>query len=344
MIPVRNIYYMLSYAFRILDEHGYQNILTEAFDNVAELCAAILVKGVTTQVKRGLGREYISRTNALSFPRGKLDVTASIKTKAIAKRQLICTYDDFSVDHYRNRILKTTMMFLLRSDISKTRVKEIRNLLVFFTDITPLDVYTIRWNLPYGRNDQTYHMLISVCYLVVKGLLQSNTNGTTRVMNFMDEQRMCHLYEKFILEYYRREYKSLSATAAQIPWQLDDESNDMLPVMQTDILLKSNQKILIIDAKYYEHTMQQQYDVKTLHSGNLYQIFTYVKNKEEELKNTPHEVAGMLLYAKTTESAELNRTYRMSGNTIAVRTLDLDCDFCGIAQQLNRIVDDYFGS
>jgi 5-methylcytosine-specific restriction enzyme subunit McrC len=52
----------------------------------------------------------------------------------------------------------------------------------------------------------------------------------------------------------------------------------------------------------------------------------------------------MLLYAKTTESAEINRTYRMSGNTIDVRTLDLNCDFYGIAQQLNRIASDYFGS
>lgn len=32
-----------------------------------------------------------------------------------------------------------------------------------------------------------------------------------------------------------------------------------------------------MDAKYYAHTMQTQYDVHTLHSGNLYQIFTYVK-------------------------------------------------------------------
>ena len=137
---------------------GFINFMTETFDNVAELCAAILIKGVATQIKRGLSREYISRTNALSFPRGKLDVTASIKSKAIAKKQLICTYDDFSVDNYRNRILKTTMMLLLRSGISKTRAKKIRSLLVCFVDITPLDVYAIRWNLPYGRNDQTYHM------------------------------------------------------------------------------------------------------------------------------------------------------------------------------------------
>ena len=51
-----------------------------------------------------------------------------------------------------------------------------------------------------------------------------------------------------------------------------------------------------MDAKYYTHTTQAQYDVHTLHSGNLYQIITYVKNKEAEFGDKPHRVSGMLLY------------------------------------------------
>jgi hypothetical protein len=38
---------------------------------------------------------------------------------------------------------------------------------------------------------------------------------------------------------------------------------------------------LIIDAKFYSHTTQMQYNIHTLHSNNLYQIFTYVKNKTD---------------------------------------------------------------
>lgn len=46
--------------------------------------------------------------------------------------------------------------------------------------------------------------------------------------------------------------------ASQIPWQLDDGFSDMLPIMQSDIMLSAGSKILIIDAKYYEHTTQAQ--------------------------------------------------------------------------------------
>ena len=57
MIPVQNIYYMLSYAFQALQTQTYKNLATENFHNTAELCAAILDKGVSTQLKRGLERD-----------------------------------------------------------------------------------------------------------------------------------------------------------------------------------------------------------------------------------------------------------------------------------------------
>ena len=343
MIPIRNIYYMLSYAFQVLNEQGYKDIETEQFDNVADLCAAILAKGVALQLKRGLGREYIEKTEALSSLRGRIDISESIKTQSTLKRQLICSYDDFSENSYMNRILKTTMELLLHADISKERKKTLRKLLVYFGDIELLDVYSINWKTQYNRNNQTYRMLIAICYLVVKGLLQTNTDGTTRLMDFLDEQRMCRLYEKFILEYYRKECPQVTATASQIPWALDDGIGTLLPVMQSDIMLIKDNDVLIIDAKYYSHTTQLQYDVHTLHSNNLYQIFTYVKNKDASFGDKSHRVAGMLLYAATDEDFQLDpQEYKMSGSKIGVRTLDLNQDFPKIAAQLNRIIETYF--
>ena len=344
MIPVQNIYHMLSYAFQVLNEQGYKDIATEQFDNVADLCAAILTKGIAVQLKRGLGKEYIPQTDALSSLRGKIDITESIKTQSLLRKQLICTYDDFTVNSYLNRILKSTMELLLHADISQARKKALRKLMIYFADVDVLDIHTINWNIRYDRNNQSYRMLISICYLVVKGLLQTNSDGSTRLLDFIDEQRMCRLYEKFILEYYRKEHPEITARASQIPWQLDDGFSDMLPIMQSDITLSKGNRTLIIDAKYYAHNTQTQYDAHTLHSGNLYQIFTYVKNKDAEYGDAPHEVSGMLLYAKTDEQIQPDHVYHMSGNKISVKTLDLNCDFVEIAYQLNQIAEEYFSA
>lgn len=343
MIPIQNVYYMLSYAFQVLNEQGYKNIATEQFQNTAELMAAILEKGIALQLKRGLGKEYIPQMEALSSLRGKIDIAESIKTQSMLRKQLICTYDEFSVNSTMNRIIKSTVELLLCSNISKQRKKNLRKLMVYFGEVDFIDLHAVNWNVQYNRNNQTYRMLISICYLVVKGLLQTQSDGSKKLMDFFDEQRMCRLYEKFILEYYRKEFRNLiTANASQIPWQLDDEESSMLPVMQSDIMLQRGDRVLIIDTKYYEHSTQVQFDKHTLHSGNLYQIFTYVKNKEYEMRDKDHKVAGMLLYAKKDEEIYPNNVYQMSGNQISVRTLDLNLPFSEIAEQLNTIAKTHF--
>ena len=335
MIKIQNIYHMLAYAFQILREQGYASCGTEDFENTADLLSAILAKGVSIQIKRGLGRTYIEQTEPLSCLRGKIDVTESIKQQTLIKQQLVCTYDEFSEDTYMNRILKTSMELLLRYDVPKARKKELRNLLMYFKDVNTLAVHTIDWNFRFNRNNQSYQMLMSVCYLLIKGLLQTTTDGTVKLMQFIDEQRTCRLYEKFILEYYRKHYPQIKTSASQIGWALDDGISTMLPTMQSDIMLSYGDKTLIIDAKYYSHNTQVQYDVNTLHSNNLYQIFTYVKNKAV----AGGEVSGMLVSARTDEEIQPDNEYMMSGNKISVKTLNLNCDFSEISAQLNAIAD-----
>lgn len=333
---------MLAYAFQVLNEQGYKKLATQNFENIAELYAAILAKGISSQIKRGLWKEYIPHSEELSSIRGKIDIAETIKTMSLQRNHIVCSYEEFSVNSYMNSIIKSTVLILFRADISKAYKKELRKLMVYFSDVDVIDLNSVDWNIHYNRNNQTYRMLISVCYLIVKGLLQTQSDGSVMLMDFMDEQRMHRLYEKFILEYYRKEYPQLAANPSRIHWQLDDDMSAMLPVMQTDIMLSYREKTLIIDAKYYAHATQVQYDKHTLHSGNIYQIFTYVKNKAAELADTSGMVSGLILYAKTDEEVYPDNEYRMSGNSISVRTLDLNCDFSVIAAQLNKIVIEHF--
>ena len=127
-----------------------------------------------------------------------------------------------------------------------------------------------------------------------------------------------------------------------IPWPLDDGIGDMLPVMQSDIHLQKENTILIIDAKYYTNTTQVQFDKHTLHSNNLYQIFTYVKNREYQFGDEDNKVSGMLLYARSDALIQPDNVYQMHGNQISVKTLDLNKPFEEIAKQLDEIAAAHF--
>ena len=334
---------MLTYAFQVLRQTNFEEISSEDFENIQDLFAAILSKGLAQQLKQGLYREYITINEDLSTLRGKVDINSSIKLKMQKKQLIGCEHDELSENNRFNQIIKTTANLLIRQPaVSAEHKADLKKEMLFFSNVDEVDVSTIRWDtLKFQRNNQGYKMLLNVCYFVLQGLLYSDEKGNFKVASFLDEQRMCHLYERFILEYYRYHYKGvITANSTQVKWNVDDGVIDFLPIMQTDIMLKCKGKTLIIDAKYYGRTMQTgQYDTTTLHSNNMYQIFTYVKNQDIAGDGS---VSGMLLYAKTDEAVTPNTQFMMHGNKISVKTLDLNLTFKDIAAQLDLIAKDHF--
>lgn len=348
-IFIKNIYYMLSYAFTPLKQSVYDDIQKESFDNIHNLFGAILSKGIGMQLKQGLYRTYINRVEPLSVVRGKIDMSGTVRNRLEHRMCVTCDYDELSENNLLNQILKSTVLLLLRQkDVDERYKAELKKEMLYFSAVDEIELSGIRWSdIRFQRNNRTYQLLLGICQLLIEGSLMATEKGEYHLAHFIDEQRMSRLYEKFILEYYAQEFgeriKGFSSRAAQIPWQLDDGYDALLPVMQTDITLTYGHQILIIDAKYYRRTIQTNYGVQTLHSGNLYQIFTYVKNKEAQLSGTGYKVSGMLLYAKTDEELVPDNIYQMSGNQISVKTLDLNQEFSETEKQLKQIVKDHFG-
>lgn len=340
MINIRNVYYMLAYAFESLREEGYAKLASESFDQTADLFAAILVHGISIQVKRGLGRQYIEHMEALSSPAGKIHVTASMKERIWLKKQLICERDQFSENILLNQILKSTGMLLMKSpEVAVKYKKSLKKLMVYFTGVDLIDPLRIPWGrIRYHRHNAAYQMLIHICYLTVKGLLMNQDGSSGKLAQYVDDQQMHRLYEKFVREFYRKHYSQFRVSAAHIHWMIDDGFGDFLPAMKSDITIEYRDKTLIIDTKYYGKTMQvnSQYDSRTIHSNNMYQMFAYVKNRDV---HGTGKVSGLLLYAKTDEEIVPDYEYRLGGNQIYVRTLDLDRNFEGIKTQLHRLVE-----
>ena len=233
------------------------------------------------------------------------------------------------------------MILLRHSEVDNKYKAALKKVMLFFDRIDIINPFSIRWsNIRLQKNNQSYQMLLGICRLILEGMLLTTDDGSYKLSSFVDDQKMCHLYEKFILEYYKKEFPQIKVTPSQIAWVLEDDFSNLLPIMQSDIMLSSGNDILIIDAKFYSHTTQKNYDVNKLHSNNLYQIFTYVKNKALEFN--ANKVSGLLLYARTDEEIQPDHTYQMSGNKISVKTLDLNKNFSEITKQLNSIVEDHF--
>lgn len=339
-IWIHNIYYMLSYAFEELKKNNYEYIAREEFERIQDLFAEILYKGVSAQLKRGLHREYVNRIEDLSVLRGRLDIRGTINNQLRCRNMLRCEYDDLSENNLFNRILKATLSLLCRErSVSPVRRAKLKQLMPFFLEVDEIDIRNIRWNsFVYQRNNQAYRMLINICYFIIDGMLMTTETGKYRMATFSDEH-MCRLFERFVLEYYRVHHRELSPNPDRIAWNICPEEAtmiDFLPAMRSDIVLHRGDQTLVIDTKYYSHAMQRHFDKSTIHSANMYQIFTYVKNLDVE---DTGKVSGLLLYAKTDEDITPDLSASFGKNRIRVKTLDLNQKFSGITQQLEELLE-----
>lgn len=335
-IVIANIYYMLSYAYQSLQHRNYEEIETESFENVQDLFAAILSKGIMVQLKQGLSREYIENQDNLSTLRGKINLRESMQLIMREDRRLSCNFDELSENHYMNRILKSAALCLISDKGVQRKNKDtLKKAILFFSEVDTLEPSAIKWrSLHYNRNNGSYRMLMNICYLVLHDLLLTTEDGKQKLATFLDDQRMSRLYEKFILEYYKKHFPQYRPASKQIAWDTS-EPIDFLPVMQSDIMLMDGHRKLIIDAKYYGRIMQSQYEAETIRSGHLYQIFAYVKNED---KTQSGEVEGMLLYAKTDEDHLPDFSQVIGGNKVSVKTLGLNREFADIKVQLDGII------
>lgn len=341
-ILIRNIYYMLAYAFQELRQNNYADIAGEDFDEIYDLFAEILSRGISFQLKQGLHREYIRRTDSMNTLKGKIDLNETISLRSQKSNLIACEFDELSENNIYNRIIVTTVDLLVRhSGVREKSKSALKRQMLFFSNVQPIEIKDIHWNaLRFDRNNRNYRMLLYICYFILDGLLMTTEDGKYKMREFSDEH-MNRLFEKFVLEYYRRHHPNLNPRAEQIKWNLDkdypENSENVLPIMQSDIMMTIGERTLIIDTKYYGQSMQVHHNKSTIHSGNLYQIHTYVTEYDLEGKGY---VDGMLLYAKTQETIVPDGQMKLAkGNSILFRTLDLNRNFSEIEKSLNAFIN-----
>lgn len=211
----------------------------------------------------------------------------------------------------------------------------------YFTEVSDVELDLKLWkNVRYNRQNIRYQFIVDVCRYLYEQLLLDESSTSQMMKEVHEEQRLSSLYEKFIYAFFKRETK-YKVSHPQIQWRVEDEFKDELPIMQTDLVLQKDKKILIVEAKFYSENMVARFEggaVKQI-SSNLYQIFTYVNNWRKKPNET---VAGMLLYAKTTALKQPNHMYNIKGNQFFVVTLDLQQDFSGIQKNLIACVNQFF--
>ncbi|HFL2412645.1 TPA: hypothetical protein ACG3O0_000272 [Clostridioides difficile] len=338
-IPIKNIYFMLCYAWNVLTIDNNKILGKESFDNIYNLVSRILIVSVKQLQRKGFHNGYTSNEFSLYSLRGKINLSESIKQRSFLKKQLVCDYDELSSNIIFNQIIKASIKILLKyKDLDYNLRKELIKLSFLFVesmDITPTH-YTFS-NILYNRNNIYYKLAINTCQLLFEGLISNEKCNELMFSDFILNHKMAKLYEKFVLNFYKvhLDKEKFKVYSPKIYWDLNlSSSNNVayLPDMKTDIVIENKHTNiqLIIDTKFYTDMFTQGNfsNKQTLKSNNLYQIYTYINNSSFNGK-----IKGLLLYPTVTNEFDSVFTYN-NGTYILVKTLNLDTEWPLIKQQL----------
>lgn len=335
-VVVRNIYYMMAYAFKALDIEAYVRLQTEEFEGVEDLMAAILSMGIDLQRKRGLERDYSVVRDDIWGVRGRIDVRSTVLLAARCSGLVSCEWDRLDEDTYKNRILKTVGGLLVSSNLVKEEWrKALKRSLLALRDVGTLDPKRIEWGrLRYHRNNATYQLLMNVCYMVVESMLLTQDDGEMRLASFSDSQKLFALYEAFVLAWFERHHPELSPSAKEVDRSVEGDVPSFLPRLYTDITLQGKSSTLIIDCKCYGRILKTHHEREIASPANMNQIFSYVIHEEYASGRT---VSGMLLYALTASEKDRRSNWNEAGHDFHLWTLDLGQDFSVISARLEEI-------
>jgi 5-methylcytosine-specific restriction enzyme subunit McrC len=344
-IPVRNFYYLFAYAWDQF--HFTRRIDTgqEFGPDAAAFFATILVQACHQIFRRGVDRAYQTHREESSRLRGRIDIIRTASRESLKRGRVWCEFSDLEFDSLENQVIKATLVPLLsHKDIEAQLAAEIRKVIRIFDSIgvanIKVDNQAFR-RVQVHRNNAFYGFLLHLCELVHRGLFPKQYGDAGPFASIMeDEVRMNRIFERFVRNFLRREQKTFSVTSERIAWDLSDGEHrypELLPSMQTDVSLRSRERTVVIDTKYYAQTLHSHYDRKTLRSDHLYQLFAYVKNLERGTGADKH-AEGMLLYPTVQE--EVNFKAVIQGHKIGAKTIDLAQPWSEIRQRLlSALVD-----
>ena len=347
-IPVANLYYLYCYAWRRFSATEHVRVLDEhAPDSTADLWTLILTKAFSRQIRRGLDHGYRVHHGRLSLPRGRMHPLQSTVSGALAVGQMECSWDEFVPDTDPNRIIKYTMRYLancrdLNPDYAH-RLRQLHQYLPRVSDITPTlrDLRSVQLN----RNNASYGLMLDVCRHVLEFLMPADTEGRSTFRDSRrDDTHMARVFENFLMAWYQRhtdptEFDRIGRKVFSWPVRplCDPEDPNYVPKMETDITLIGPHRTLIIDAKYYHHTLvaKREDAIPKVISGHLYQLHAYLSVWATHHPGNP-KPEGMLLYPTVQDHVDLK--LEIHGYPVRVATVSLDQAWPKIHKELARVV------
>lgn len=341
VIPIKNIFYMLCYAWNVLPMKGILKGSEDEFGDAYNLLAKVFDLCVGKVIKLGLHHSYVEIMEDLSAVRGKINVQESVNRMTLQSKKIVCDFDEYSINNNFNRIVKYTILNLVRNNqIDKVTRANLKKKLAFFSEIDDLEPTKDNCRrLIFNRNNALYRLLISVSIMIHTNTVVNEQEGKHIFADFYREEQMERVFELFLLNFYsahldKNEYK---VYAPKVFWPIDKNAAEIWETWfdidikgtnrRTDIAIENKllNRQYIVDAKYYKNAFVKKHfstEEETFRVSHLNQIRGYILDS-----NYCGEKVGALLYPLTNRDAGKGIMIPIKDANIIIKTVNLNAEW-----------------
>lgn len=248
-VPVENLFYMLTYAYR-LPEFRREEAGLGVSEDLFEFIVRIFVRQVEALVRRGIYRSYISYDENQPFLRGRLLMADHLRRNAVQVQRLYQRINEYTADILENQILKFTLWQLSWRDYRQPELRQdLRRTLSAFSEVSLAPVVSSMCDqVIYTRLNSAYRIPIHLARLLLQHLSPEVRPGETPFMAYLFD--MNKVFEQFVARFLQEYFATdpMFQVKTQDPIPLDDEHKETgIP----DIVLRKNGlPYLVLDTKY----------------------------------------------------------------------------------------------
>ena len=246
-VPINNLFGMLDYAYNLKIKFPQGSIQCQSLEESYERLANILAQKILERCRKGLYRDYLSKTERLAYIRGRVDLRSALQKPWDVK--LKCHYNEQTGDIEDNQILAWTLFIIGRSGLCgesvSSTVRKAFHALQGFVTLKPFKSEACI-DRNYHRLNQDYQLLHALCRFFLDNTGPSHETGDREMLPFLID--MANLYEQFVAEWLKANTPKRFNVEPQYLVKHDKNYFDEIDLIIRDI--ETNEILYVLDTKY----------------------------------------------------------------------------------------------
>ena len=298
--------------------------------SIFEVFIRMFIDEVYAIAKKGLKCTYETIQSNETMFKGKMIFGQHIKNNFAHKERSYIEYDEYNTNRPENKLIKSTLQYLLRNTMSEKNKRDIKTILCSFSDVSPSEDYKSDFDKIHSeRNTRDYGTAMMWCKIFLSGKSFTSFSGSEIAFALLFPMET--LFESYIAAKLKAALNQTeySLSAQDKKYHLFDEPSKKF-LIKPDIVVKHKAigTVFVLDTKWkILSDAKPNYGIS---QADMYQMYAYQKKYKSE--------SVTLLYPLTEKvSSEQKIGFSSDDNvTVTVKFIDL----FNLSESLQSLIND----